>query len=162
MPKQLSQKAIREVVQAAGTVSKKQLVDALGEADISFNASLLDGFLEQALEKWLSIDDKNKYSIRKRASSGGGTPTRLYKLDDPMNPQNAKLVDQEYDKAAEEKDDLLKRTPLAAIKAAKAHWYTNQYWPNLEAYRVLEAANSPKKENPDDAPAEKGKGKKAA
>lgn len=143
MSKPLSQKSIREIVQEAGTVSKKQLVDGLGKAEISFNAALLDGYLEQALEKWLTQDDKGKYSIRKRASSGGGAPTKLYHLDDPMNPVGAKLVEQDYDQKVEESQDLVRRTPLAAIKAAKAHWYNSEYWPKLEAYRELEKANAP-------------------
>ena len=143
MPRPLSQKAIREVVQEHGTVTKKQLVDALGEADVSFNANLLDGFLEQALEKWLEQDDKGKFSIRKRAGSGGGKPTKLFKVDDPMNPQGAKILEQDYDQKAEEADELLKRTPLAAIKAAKAKWYNEEYWPKLEAYREMTAEHSP-------------------
>lgn len=149
MSKPLSQKSIREIVQEAGTVSKKQLVDGLGKADISFNSALLDGYLEQALEKWLTQDEKGKYSIRKRAGGGGvGAPTKLYKLDDPMNPEGAKLVEQDYDQKVEESDDMVRRTPLAAIKAAKAHWYNTEYWPKLEAYRELEKANAPTPKEP--------------
>lgn len=151
MARPLSQKAIREIVQEAGTVNRKALAKGLTDAEVSFNDALLDGYLEQALEKWLAMDEKGVYSIRKRVSSGGGgAPTKLYKVDDAMNPQGAKLTEQEYDQKAEEKDDLLKRTPLAAIKAAKAFWYNTEYWPKLEAYRLMEVANAPVKENPDD------------
>lgn len=141
----LSQKSIRDVVQAEGSVSKKQLSAKLKEAEVSFNDPLLDGYLEQALEKWLTLDDKGKYSIRKRASSGGGAPTKLYKIDDAANPQAAKLVEQEYDAKVEDKDDMVSRTALGAIRKAKAYWYNEIMVPQREAYRALQAANTVEK-----------------
>lgn len=142
----LSQKAIRDVVQK-GPINKKKLRAALEAAEVSIpNDALLDGYLEQGLEKWMTLDDKGLYSIRQRASTGGGAPTKLYKLDDPANPVGAKIVEQEYDAKAEEKDPLLKRTPLAAVKRAKAAWYNDTMVPQREAFRALEAEHAPKKE----------------
>lgn len=147
----LSQKAIRAIVQEAGTCSKKQLVDALGEQDIDFNAPLLDGFIEQAKTKgWLEVDDKGKMNIKKRVGGGGGgTPTILYRAT-----QNEKgkvtVAEQPYDAKAEAKDAMLKRTPSAAIKVAKADWYTNHMVVQREGWREAAAKVAPKRENPKD------------
>lgn len=138
----LSQKSIRDVVQGTEGITKKQLAAKLTEAEVTFNDPLLDGFLQQALEKWLSVDDKGKYSIRKRASSGGGAPTKLFKIDDAANPAGAKLVEQEYDAKVEEKDEMVSRTALGAIRKAKAYWYNELMVPQREAYRALQAAHT--------------------
>ncbi len=141
----LSQKAIREIVQEAGTATKKKIVDALGEADIDFNAPLLDGFLEQALERWLEVNDKGVYSIRKRVGGGGGgTPTVLYRAT--LDGKNKVTVaEQPFDAKAEAKDAMLKRTPASAIKVAKADWYTNTMVVQREAWRAAAAAHAPKR-----------------
>ena len=146
----LSQKAIRAIVQDLGTVSKKQLVDALGEQDIDFNAPLLDGFIEQATTKgWLEVDDKGKMSIRKRVGGGGGTPTILYRAT--LDEKNRVTVaEQPFDAKAEAKDAFLKRTPAAAIKVAKADWYTNTMVIQREAWRAAAAKVAPKRDNPED------------
>jgi len=130
--KSLSQKAIREIV-SEKPVTRPQLEKALDKAEVRYNPALLDGYLTQAQERWLVLDeDTGKFSIKKRAG-GSGTPTKLYKVVD------MKVKEVPYDKKIEDKDELSKRTPLAAVRAAKSKWYNESYFPVLEAYRALEA-----------------------
>ncbi len=145
----LSGKSIRDVIQEAGTITRKQIAAKLKEQEIEFNDPLLDGFLEQACERWLEVNDKGVYSIRVRVNTGGGTPTKLYRIDKPEDPVHAKLVEVPFDAKLEDKDPMQKRTANAAIKVAKAHWYNTVMVPQREAYRAMAAQHAPpKKEQP--------------
>lgn len=139
----LSQKAIRAIVQEAGTITKGDLVDALGAQDIDFNAPLLDGFIVQATTKgWLEEND-GSFNIKRRVGGGGGTPTALYKVKNHLNPLKAEMTETKFDAAKEEADPLLKRTKNAALKVAKAAWYNEVYKPQLAAYMELEEEIQP-------------------
>ncbi len=142
MGRKLSNKLLREIV-SAGPVTFDGIVEALDAQQAAYNEPLLKGFIEDATTKgWLQLDGK-EYSIKRKAG-GSSTPTTLYRIDKPLTPEKAKIVEKPYDKVLEDdKEAGWARTPLAAIRKAKATFYQTVYWPGLEIYRDMEGEHAP-------------------
>lgn len=137
MSRKLSNKLLREIV-SAGPIDFDSIVEALDKGQTSYNEHMLRGFLEDATGKgWLKEVD-GKYQIH-RKTSGGGTPTTLYRIDKPLTPEKAKMVEKPYSKELEADAEAgWARTPLAAIRKAKTAFYKGVSWPGIERYRQME------------------------
>ena len=154
MSTNLSQKALRAVFKdQTDPMNLEAVMTALEEADVAYNGDILKGTLAVMVEKgYLTQPRKGQWAKKPRAS-GGGTPSVMFKVDDPLNPMDAKIEEMPYDKAAIDKDkdgdNLLATTKPAAVRKAKAHWYTNYYLPRLDAYRQMEESVKPASEEAD-------------
>lgn len=154
----LSHKLLKSIVVNAGAnVSYQNIVEELDKNQVSYNEPMLQGFITEALEKKNFIvanDAENvvemEFKAKPRQSTGGGTPTRMFKLKNELKPDADKMdfVEKPYDREEVEADgSLWATTQLAAVKAAKGHFYRTVYWPALEQYRMMEEAVNPKAES---------------
>jgi hypothetical protein len=151
----LSLKLLKTIVNSAkGEITYNDIVEELDRVQAAYNEPMLQGVLLQSLSKG-HFEQKNKskdmtkgvFGPKPRQSTGGGTPTTMFTLSDPLNPgAKSKFEEQPYDKeTVDAKGSLWGTTKLAAVKAAKAHFYNTEYWPRLEQYRLLEEANGAQK-----------------
>lgn len=146
----LSLKLIKSIVVSAegGSITYDGIVETLDEQQASYNEKLLQGVIEQSLEKgnFIQTDGKSivkgTFGPKPRASTGGGTPTTMYQLENPLEPSaKSKFVEKPYDKdAVEAEGSTWASTPLGAVKAAKKLFYNTVYFPQLQEYRLLEEA----------------------
>jgi hypothetical protein len=144
MSAKLSLKLLKTIVTSAEKgLTFEGVVETLDEQKVAYNENMLKGMLEEAIKKGLFVEVDNSYVAKPKQSTGGAPPTRMFWMDKPLKPAEAKIVEKPYDKERVESDPLVSTTKLGAIKAAKAHFYNTVYWPALQEFRKLEEANSP-------------------
>jgi hypothetical protein len=153
MSQKLSLKLLRQIVSGAesGSITYEAIVEQLDKHQTAYNELMLQGMIQESLDKGAFVRSAGEAIIdgtfgpKPRQSTGGGTPTRMYKLKNPLKPENGEFTEKAYDKEAVESDPVWATTKLAAVKAAKSHFYQTVYWPALEQYRKLEEELSPAK-----------------
>ena len=145
MALKLSHKSLKNLIVKAESIGYEGIVEILDTDKIGFNEHMLKGFLEEGVSKGLYVYDKKaKVYAPKPKTSTGGTPTEMFRLSDFMNPAKSKFEQKPYDKAVVESDATWRTTKLAAVKAAKARYYQEVYWPKLQEFVDLELANGAK------------------
>lgn len=161
----LSLKLLKNIVTGAKEpMTYDQIVERLDKDQVAYNEPMLQGVILQSLDKGnFIVKDgdpaanivKCTFGPKPRQSTGGGTPTTMYKLKNGLKPDAEKASFQEkpYEKAVVEEDPLWASTRLAAVKAAKSHFYNTIYWPALEQFRQMEEALTPTKTGDEEDPA---------
>ena len=158
MALKLSNKSLKNLINTSDSISYDAIVERLDADKIVYNEHMLKGFLEEGVSKGLYVYDKKaKVYTPKPKTSTGGTPTEMFRLSDFLNPAKSKFEQKPYDKAVVESDATWRTTKLAAVKAAKARYYQEVYWPKLQEFVDLEFANGAKPKvaaGPEEADAE--------
>lgn len=173
MSQKLSLKLLKTIITGAkGPLTYDQIVEKLDKDQVSYNELSLQGFIQDSLDKGNFVQTEGDQIVggvfgpKPRQSTGGGTPTRMYALKNPLKPdaEKADFQDKPYDKETVDNEPLWCTTQLAAVKAAKSHFYNTVYWPALEQFRQMEdTLNPPKAESPQesDDSEEEGEGEAA-
>ena len=154
MSRKLSMTSLMDVMKelAGEPANLETVMNKCEEMEILYNGDILKGTLQQLVDKGKLIQPRKGQWQKKPTATGGGTPTVMYIVDDPMNPQGAEVKQEPYDeKKAKAEGSLYATTALKAVKKAQAYWYHNDYFTKLEAYRALQDSVTP--ERTDDAEA---------